>query len=61
MLIFFGEGRSGLSDFLVQVIDCTVNSPSERDSFWIEFEKTDLIYVYTNLQEKYLKRRRSII
>ena len=32
---FWGEGHSGLSDFLVQVIDVTdVNSPTE--SFWIE-------------------------
>jgi hypothetical protein len=34
---FWGEGHSGLSDFLVQVIDVTdVNNPTERESFWIE-------------------------
>jgi hypothetical protein len=33
----WGEGHSGLSDFLVQVIDVTdVNNPTERESFWIE-------------------------
>jgi hypothetical protein len=34
---FWGEGHSCLSDFLVLVIDVTdVNSPTERESFWIE-------------------------
>ena len=34
---FWEEGHSGLSDFLVQVIDVTdVNNPTERESFWIE-------------------------
>ena len=34
---FWGEGHSGLSDFLVQDIDVTdVNNPTQRESFWIE-------------------------
>jgi hypothetical protein len=34
----WGEGHSGLSDFLVQVIDVTdVNNPTERERFWRAF------------------------
>jgi hypothetical protein len=35
---FWGEEHSGLSDFLVQVIDVTdVNNPTERERFWRAF------------------------